>query len=135
VPADRTKIARWTLACYWFLMFAATHWPDVARYKPHPDWPFVGFGAVVHVTLYGVWAVLWWRVLGYRSGGPPRLNDLENVWFLGLGYAMFDEVTQLLVGRTGKATDVLSDMTGITLVFVVLLLITWPSRRGVREGR
>lgn len=122
-------MARWTLAGYWLLIFVGTHWPDVARFKRGPDWPFVGFGVVVHAVMYGGWAALWCWVLWSAARRPPRFEELEKVWTLGVVYAAFDELTQLLVGRTGKVSDAMVDVAAVTLVFAAVLLAARRPRR------
>ena len=96
------------------LMFVGTHWPEIDRYKPEEGWPIPHFSEVVHLTLYGVWGALCWWILSRRPPGaaPPML------WWVivgGFGYACFDEMTQLLVGRGGKLYDVLVDTVGVTV--------------------
>ena len=133
MPADRARIARLTLACYWVLIFVGTHWPDVHRYKRHPTWPFPGFGYVVHGVMYGGWAAMWWWVLRSGSRTVPRSEDLTKVWMVGLTYAAFDELSQYLVGRTGKLSDLLTDVAAVALVLLVLRL--WAGRARKLERR
>lgn len=125
--------AKRVLCAYWLLMFLGTHLPGpaVERIKRHKEWPFRGFGFVMHSLLYGGWAVLWMWVLWRARRGRVRAGELLAVWLLTAVYAAFDEATQLLVGRTGKVDDVLVDMWAVTMVFVIGYLLV--ERRRSRE--
>lgn len=104
---------------HWVLMFAATHWPQINRYKPRTGWPMPFFSEAVHLALYAVWGGLWWRVLS-RSPKGASTRALSNVLLGGFFYACFDEATQLIVGRGGKSYDVLVDTVGIAAALSLL---------------
>ena len=101
------------LLVHWVLMFVGTHWPEINRYKPETGWPVAHFSEAIHLTLYTAWGVLWWWVLIRR---PPGATSKWWWWVVvgGFCYACFDEMTQLLVGRSGKFYDVLVDTVGLT---------------------
>jgi hypothetical protein len=119
------NIAKRVLCGYWVLIFLGTHLPGpaVERIKRHKEWPFRGFGFVMHTLMYGGWAALWLWVLWRARRGRIRAGELAGVWFLAACYSIFDEVTQLLVGRTGKVSDVIVDLWAVAMVFAVGLLI------------
>jgi VanZ family protein len=121
LSADRPsqRIRRVVLAGYWTLMYFLTHWPGVDRFRIRPDWPFPDFDRFVHFTLYAGWAVLWWWVL---AAGRRRVTRAAMVW-LAAGaavYAMFDEMTQAIVGRHPDPIDFAFDMLGVLSVLTVL---------------
>ena len=110
---------RAVLICYWIAMYIATHWPDVDRYKPETGWWIPSFGTVMHLSIYGLWAALWWWVLRARG---IRLTGVVLTWFI-LGtaaYAAFDELTQAIVSRTPDFPDFVADVVGASVVAAVL---------------
>ena len=115
------ELRRWTLILYWIAMFVATHWPDINRYKPEAGWPIPYFGAVMHATVYAVWAGLWWWFL---STGRRQVRRAAAVWLLvgGVLWASFDELSQALVAREPAIDDFLCDLCGMLLVVFILLL-------------
>lgn len=129
MASDRT--AKGILCGYWLLIYLGTHLPGTAveRIKRHKEWPFRGFSIVMHSIMYGGWAVLWCWVLWRARKGRLELGDLMGVWALAAVYAVFDEATQLIVGRTGKPDDVLVDLWAVTVVFAVGYLIAERRRR------
>ena len=104
----------WVLFGYWALMYVGTHWPEIERYKPGTGWWIPHFGLVVHMSLYGLWGALWWWLLTRREQGASYGVYWAIVWG-GLAYAMFDEATQLLIGRSGKLSDVLIDVIAVAI--------------------
>ena len=66
---------------------------------------------VVHVAIYGLLFVLWWRALGWRSAALAAV--------IAVGYAITDEWHQSHVdGRNGSAVDVLLDTAGVALAWL-----------------
>jgi VanZ family protein len=95
-------------------MFVGTHWPEIERYKPDEGWPIPYFSEAVHLSLYGTWGALWWWVLKWRPAGAT----VSVLWWVVVGgfcYGCFDEMTQLIVGRSGKFYDVMVDVVGVAV--------------------
>ncbi|UCG32176.1 MAG: VanZ family protein [Phycisphaerales bacterium] len=104
----------WLLISHWALMFVGTHWPDVDRFRPDEGWPIPYLDQAAHLVLYTVWGALWWVVLRNRPGGVC----VRTLWWVVIGgfcYACFDELTQLIVGRTAAFDDLLIDIIGVNL--------------------
>jgi VanZ family protein len=121
----------WVLFAYWGLMYLGTHWPEIERYRPATGWWIPHFGLVVHLGLYGLWGALWWWVLTTRAQGASYDAYWGIVWG-GLAYAMFDEGTQLIIGRSGKLSDVLIDVIGVAIAVWGLTTLRALGRRMLR---
>lgn len=95
-------------------MFLGTHWPDVDRFRPDEGWPIPYFDQTAHLILYTIWGWLWWLVLRRRPGG---VHARTLCWVVagGFCYACFDELTQLIVGRTAAFEDLMIDIIGVNL--------------------
>jgi VanZ family protein len=140
VLAYRPWICRWVLAGYWAVIYFLTHWPKLDDLKIRPDWLFPGSDKLVHACFYVGWIVLWWWVL---TAGGRRLGRAAWVWLAvgAAGYAVFDEVTQAIVGRQPEVLDFSCDLLGA--VAAILILSWWQKRReadraemvGSRAGR
>ena len=98
-------------------MFVATHWPEIEIYSP--EWELPHLDKLVHGILYAGWVVMWWRILsiGGRQVGSATIN-----WLLlgGVGYAVFDEVTQAIVDRTPTTGDFAADIVGMAVAVSIL---------------
>lgn len=98
-------------------MFVATHWPEIEIYGP--PWELPHLDKLVHGILYAGWVVMWWRTLsrGGRQVGSATIN-----WLLlgGVGYAVFDEVTQAIVDRTPATGDFAADIVGMAVAVSIL---------------
>ncbi|MFN2115666.1 MAG: VanZ family protein [Anaerolineae bacterium] len=86
------------------------------------------FKKAMHATGYAVLAWLWWRAL--TAAGVGRAAPWAFV--LTIAYAVTDEWHQTwVVGRTGRATDVLIDAVGAA---VALRLATRGVKAPTRDG-
>ena len=115
-------LSKYGLIVYWIVMFSATHWPELDRYKPEGGWPIPFFGVVMHVTVYAGWTVMWWWLL--RAHGY-RLRGAAAAWVMagGIAYGIFDELTQAIVERQPAVDDFTCDLIGILLAMIVLQAI------------
>ncbi|MBP7933335.1 MAG: VanZ family protein [Phycisphaerae bacterium] len=122
------RILRRTLIGYWVLMFCATHWPDVDRFRPESGWPFPEFDRLVHFGLYAVWGLLWWMIFLVSRRAVSRW---VIGWVLagGVVWAAFDECTQAVVGRTPDVIDFVCDVGGL-LASLVVFRLYWRFRSG-----
>ncbi len=111
-------LAPWGLGVYWTILFTATH-------VPVPDGP-PGSDKVLHFGAYLVLSVLFATTLHTRGAVTRRLVLLTiGVLF---SFAIFDELTQMLVNRHCSALDALADWCGVlaglgTFFFAVRKLI------------
>jgi hypothetical protein len=120
---------RWLIG-YWAFIFFLTHWPNVDDF-PGAGWLPVDSDLVVHFCIYAGWAAAWCWVLagrGVRISGGVAFPVLAG----GAAYAVFDELTQELVGRTAQLGDFAMDMAGVT---AALLLLGWWMSCKARVGR
>ena len=117
-PAFNTPLARWVALVGWMAMI---FFLSSQSSLPSPDDPWINFllKKTAHFTVFGILAVLFWRVL-------PRARWAYLVaWALTALYAVSDEYHQSFVAlRTPTARDVVIDMCGAaTALFVVWWLI------------
>ena len=131
-PSQPRTIRRWALLVYWTVMFVATHYPGIDELEPETGWPIPKFETVMHVGVYAGWAAMWWWVL---SAGGRRVSPAAINWLVlgGLAYAVFDEASQAIVGRTPGVNDFLADVAGLAVA--VIVLHTWQQRRLPRPRR
>ena len=115
IAALTNHLRRWMLFGYWTAMFVATHWPKISRYAPKIS----HFDKFMHVLIYAGWAFLFWRVL---SADKRRVRPATSIKLIagGMLYAVFDELTQHLVGRTPAVSDILANLLGILLALAIL---------------
>lgn len=115
-----SRWARWLLLIGWMaLIFALSSQSKL----PSPDDPWLDFlfKKSAHFSVYGVLAVLWWRVL------PARPASWRWAWLLTVLYAISDEFHQSYVAlRHPAARDVIIDACGAA---TALALVWWWLRR------
>lgn len=111
---------RWLLLIGWMaLIFAFSSQSSL----PSPDDPWIDFlfKKSAHFTVFGVLALLWWRVL------PVHPASWRWAWLLTVLYAMSDEFHQSFVAlRHPAARDVIIDACGAA---TALALAWWWQRR------
>lgn len=122
---------RLLLGGYWAAIFSITHWPHLEDLLPEYRWLPERFDLVVHFGMYAGWTAAWWIVLA--AAGP--LTRRHVGWLLagGLGYGVFDELTQAVVQRTPAISDLLADSAGVVAASV--LLWRWQERRRGRPAQ
>lgn len=109
-------LATAVLVCYWLAMFGGTHWPNftLRGYPQDTD-------KVLHVSAYaGLAFLIALRLQLKRLGAtaePLRLGSVsvrDGLWILAfiVGCSIFDEVTQIPVGRTCDPFDAFADWAG-----------------------
>jgi VanZ family protein len=124
-------VRRACLIGYWLAIFFMTHWPRIEDF-PHPPWLFPQFDLVVHFCLYAGWAAAWvWVLIGEGKWAGAR--TAKWVALGGAAYSLFDEFTQLIVGRDAEIGDILADLAGV--VVVLALASRWWRRRVERRRR
>jgi VanZ family protein len=121
----RPSVRRWALIGYWILLFGATHWPALDRYKPKEGWPVGDF--FMHLGVYTGWSALWYWVLDGHSA--TKWRHILGVFILGSVFAVFDEWTQALVERSPAFDDLSADMMGVILGLAVAHWIVVRLRR------
>lgn len=99
--------ARALAAAYLAVLFVATHVPiSAALAADAPNDKTVHLAAYALLTLI---VLLGWEL----SVGRLEAKHYFAVWFAGTVYGIFDEVTQIPVGRTGDMHDWIADVVGI----------------------
>jgi VanZ family protein len=113
------------LPSYWIFLFLVTHLPKLHLGGPPSSDKFT------HMAAYGTLAFLYWRF--FESFERPL--SARFVWGAALWlavYALLDEATQPLVGRSADMLDWLCDMLGAG---VALGLLEWRRRSDARSRR
>ena len=108
------RTSRWLIALgvYWLVLFTATHVPTPELVAGAME---LNVDKLIHLTAYALLATLMlaaWRSLGWRRVGWTTL-------LVAVGYAVFDEFTQPLVGRICDALDLLADVAGVFLALAI----------------
>ena len=102
------------LSGYWITIFIGTHVPSIPQSladQGDKSLHFVAYCGLAVVLL--VWCA---RLR------PLSVGTVAVLWLVIAGYGVFDEVTQLLVGRDCELGDWIADIIGAASG----LLITWP---------
>jgi VanZ family protein len=130
--ASKMKIpAAVILVGYWLCMFVGTHLPNPQQFIPPDLWD-----KALHATAYAGLTAL--ALLNLRLRGPLRWSLLPLVVPIAATVGLFDEVTQIPVGRDFEWLDLAADLVGaITATILVAgglaALERWPRRR-LREA-
>lgn len=106
------------LILWWGAMFVVTTIPTTA--VPHEA--LFGFDKLIHAFMYGGLTVLFVRYLLYCK----EYSFGKSLWVSALVillYGIFDELHQTLVGRVASVADYVTDVVGVFLALVVLLVI------------
>jgi len=112
------------LALYWVMLFTATHIPI----KSMPNVP--GGDKSFHLVAYGILATLFGFFLVVRQDRSLTRAARKARRFPFVGaltvlavYAVFDELTQSLVGRQPDIFDCLADLGGIIIGLLLAVII------------
>lgn len=109
------RIAALALFGYWCVLFISTHIPTRIVQSLHANDKFLHFGAYFVLAFLLAWAL---------PTNPKR--PLVNVFWalvVAIGYAGFDELTQIPVGRTADWQDFYADVAGACSGLVIYLAI------------
>lgn len=107
------------------VLFTLTHWPKlrVEGSIPRPD-------LVAHLVAFGLWAFL--LNLSGLMGEPGRAPTAVRAFLVGLVYAAFDELTQMIpgLGRFAGWDDYFANAVGLALGCVLAMGVrTYPEHR------
>jgi VanZ family protein len=115
-PVWLRRLSTVALVGYWLVMFTGTHWPNL-RLDAYPE----NTDKALHLTGYagfGFLLGLWFSVRGPGASGRllgrALLGLKDCLWILAVivGYSIFDEVSQIPVGRTCDFWDAVADWAG-----------------------
>jgi VanZ family protein len=102
-------------ALYWLALFVLTHLPPNTLHGPGGD-------KLHHFLAYMVLSFMlgatFWQVFPKRRRIVPIL-----VILVGAGYGVFDELTQIPVGRDAEVGDWIADISGATTAAAALFLL------------
>jgi VanZ family protein len=126
------RLSTVALVGYWLVMFTGTHWPNL-KLDAYPE----NTDKALHLTGYagfGFLLGLWFSTRGAEAAGRPFgravLGLKDCLWILAVivGYSIFDEVSQIPVGRTCDFWDAVADWAGGLIglsVFTFVRLVLW----------
>jgi VanZ family protein len=116
------RIASLLLVIYWIILFTGTHIPRIHVPGPVNSDKVLHFGAFTVLSFLMAWAI----PTQYRK---PNWNVLVSA-LVCMGYAAFDEFSQIPVGRTADMMDWMADCAGTIFGLTVYLISrTWLWRR------
>jgi hypothetical protein len=100
---------------YTLALLTATHWPGLAV----PKGPVSRMDLVIHAGAFALWTLLFYFA--------RWITNPKVLWtsLIAICFAAFDELTQPLFSRVADWTDFLADISGVTLMS--LLLLCWTS--------
>ena len=125
---------RWTaakagllLGLWWLAAFTATHMP-----MPDGEDDLDHWDKVAHFSMYAGLALLAsvWLIGRRRLPGCRTAAAIAAVLFC---YAVFDELTQIPVGRDADVWDAVADMCGVAAGLGGFAALRWLWRRKNRE--
>ncbi len=127
-PGLAARWARPAFWCYAIVLFVGTHLPGADLGDgpiPHPD-------KVVHVVVFGVWALLF-AMTGY-AGARDRAMTWAVVWGVGSVYAAVDEGLQAIpaIRRHFSLADLGANLAGVLVVSAWGGVAARPRRAGRR---
>jgi VanZ family protein len=101
---------RVALPVYALVLAVATHWPRLVI-----EGPVARSDLYIHVAAFFVLGGLLGMAALFGRAASPR--NLAFAWFVGVGFAGLDELTQAIpaIGRTAGWDDFLADIAGVTL--------------------
>lgn len=108
---------RWALAAWWLAAFAATHTP-IPPLPPGPD-VLLKADKLVHFAIYAGIAFM-----AVKAGLGDRLGRWGLAGLL-LAFAVFDELSQIPVGRHAHFYDWVADAAGVA---AGLVAAAWSER-------
>jgi VanZ family protein len=109
------RFAVLVLVPYWLLLFIGTHIPTTSM--PKID----NLDKVLHASAYaGLAFLLVWAIPKRLYRGPKRYLLAA---ILAAAYGIFDEASQMLVGRTADVMDWLFDCLGICIGLAVFFFV------------
>ena len=115
--------ARTLAIVYLGVLFLGTHIPVPIDLPATYLGPITLEDKLVHLGLYALltfFMLAGWELTLRRELEPKHYFA---VWLVGTVYGMFDEVTQIPVGRTGDMHDWLADVVGIILGLVMFQVV------------
>ena len=118
-------LTRVLLASYWLLLFASTHLPLFL----FPAVAAQGNDKLLHCLAYFGLATLW--QLAIIAERDLERHDQHRITLWLAGYALFDELSQIPLGRTADPWDWLADMVGVLLSLALFA----PVAKWIRQLR
>ena len=119
------RVWQFVLACYWAILFVATHRATIPRVLPGR-----GSDKLAHVSAFAVLAAIF-AITWQLSSGRLIVRHLCWIWVVVAIYGALDEWTQIAVGRNASARDWAADAIGAALG---LLLFHWLQRSRRRRS-
>ena len=121
--ADRlnasTAFRRWAFLGYWVLIFIGTHVPWIGGLGSGWLFGIPHFDKVAHFGMFAAWMgfSFWLLRACYER---PRRAAIAALFVAGALYAVFDELSQPLVGRDASLADFCADIGGLTVAWLLI---------------
>lgn len=103
------RVASFCLIGYWIALFAGTHLPRLRL----PDVAGGHSDKILHLVAFaGLSFLLSWAIPTRFSN---RFRNVRTAGLFAILYGVFDEVTQIPVGRTADWLDLIADAIGVVV--------------------
>jgi hypothetical protein len=123
-----TAFRRWAFLGFWVLIFIGTHVPRIEEFGSGWLFGIPHFDKVAHFGMFAAWMGLsfWLLRACYER---PRRAAIAGLFVAGALYAVFDELSQPLVGRDASLADFCADVGGLAVVWLLIgLRQRWPAQ-------
>ncbi len=127
--SKRPALWQIALACYWTILFFATHIPPSGSPSLAIPWS----DKLVHLVAFAILALLFattWEVSSGRLTG----SHLRWAWIVLALYGAIDEWTQPLAGRRTSLWDWICDVGGALIGLATFAFFMNWIRRDTRDG-
>ncbi len=116
-----TALRRWVFLGYWLLIFIGTHMPRIEEFGSGWLLGIPHFDKVAHFGMFAGWMGLSFWLLR-TCYARPRRAAIAGLFAAGALYAIFDELSQPLVGRETSLADFCADVGGLIVAWLLIAL-------------
>ncbi len=116
-----TAFRRWVFLGYWLLIFVGTHAPRIEEMGSGLLFGIPHFDKVAHFGMFAGWMGLsFWLLRTFYE--RPRRAAVAGLFAAGTLYAIFDELSQSLVGRETSLADFCADAGGLAVAWLLIVI-------------